>query len=327
MKPHLSIIVTSRNDEHDGLLLIRMQLFLNVFFYNIKKYMLGVELIIIEWNPDLKKKRLSQVLNLSQKPINCVVRIITVSAKMHKTYENSDKINLFQFIAKNVGIRRAKGEFVLATNIDILFSEELFYYLFKKRHKANTFLRTVRFDVPKSIEVGWNGDEILRYCQKHIIRAYWPWGTDNYLNKSERLSNLLWKSRLKKIFYDGVFTNACGDFTFMSNSDWKVLQGYPEFPTHGVKIDGLLCYAAIINGMSQIILDPLRCVYHIDHKSSWVSGRTLELQKRLTKRGIPFISTEQYNQLIKKMRDQKTEIILNNISWGLGEENLPEVST
>ena len=28
-------------------------------------------------------------------------------------------------IAKNVGIRRARGEFVLATNIDILFSSEL----------------------------------------------------------------------------------------------------------------------------------------------------------------------------------------------------------
>jgi len=32
-------------------------------------------------------------------------------------------------IAKNVGIRRTRGEFVLATNIDVLFDEGLIAYI------------------------------------------------------------------------------------------------------------------------------------------------------------------------------------------------------
>ena len=44
---------------------------------------------------------------------------------LHRRLKYADRLPLFQMIAKNVGIRRAKGQFVLATNIDILFSDEL----------------------------------------------------------------------------------------------------------------------------------------------------------------------------------------------------------
>jgi len=40
---------------------------------------------------------------------------------------------LYQMIAKNAGIRRARGEYVLATNIDILFSSELACFFAARR--------------------------------------------------------------------------------------------------------------------------------------------------------------------------------------------------
>ena len=55
----------------------------------------------------------------------CQVRIIEVPPELHRRFRHSENLPLFQMIAKNVGIRRARGRFVLATNIDILLSDEL----------------------------------------------------------------------------------------------------------------------------------------------------------------------------------------------------------
>ena len=41
----------------------------------------------------------------------------------------SERLPLFQMIGKNVGIRRSRAPFVLATNVDIIFSDALFSFL------------------------------------------------------------------------------------------------------------------------------------------------------------------------------------------------------
>src|SRR5205823_6881588 len=62
-------------------------------------------------------------------------------------FPNSERLPLFQMIAKNAGIRRALAPFVLATNIDILLSDELFAFLGGGGLKGNTMYRVDRHDV------------------------------------------------------------------------------------------------------------------------------------------------------------------------------------
>ena len=50
-------------------------------------------------------------------------------------------------IGKNVGIRRARGRYVLATNVDILFDDATVRYL-RDRLRPGTMLRADRYDVP-----------------------------------------------------------------------------------------------------------------------------------------------------------------------------------
>ena len=59
----------------------------------------------------------------------CQVRFIEVPPEVHRRFAHAEALPLYQMIAKNVGIRRARGQFVLATNIDILFSNELARFL------------------------------------------------------------------------------------------------------------------------------------------------------------------------------------------------------
>jgi hypothetical protein len=49
-----------------------------------------------------------------------VVRVVSVPTAAHHTIDNPKNISFLEHIAKNVGIRASRGEFVAVTNPDIL---------------------------------------------------------------------------------------------------------------------------------------------------------------------------------------------------------------
>jgi hypothetical protein len=170
LRPYLSIVVASRNDNHGGDLLKRMQIFVTTLLKQCRKYKLSAELIIVEWNPPGNAPPLELALDFSEKSIFCPVRIITVPNEYHKQLAHSDNLTLFQMIAKNVGIRRARGEFVLATNVDVILSSRLMRFLSRRALKEKTLYRIDRTDVKNDIPVTAGLRSIERYCRKNIIR-------------------------------------------------------------------------------------------------------------------------------------------------------------
>jgi len=79
---------------------------------------------------------------------------------------------LCEMIAKNVGIRRARGEFILATNIDIVFSDELVQFLALQWLERGRLYRIGRHDVMSGVPVDGTLDEQLAYCASHLIRVH-----------------------------------------------------------------------------------------------------------------------------------------------------------
>jgi hypothetical protein len=73
-------------------------------------------------------------------------------------------------IAKNAGIRRASGKFVLATNIDILFSEALIQFIAKKKLDPGCMYRVDRYDVSSDLSQDWPIERQLAYCRDHVLR-------------------------------------------------------------------------------------------------------------------------------------------------------------
>src|SRR5208282_5084177 len=100
-----------------------MQIFVTALLEQCRRHQIPSELIIVEWNPPPDRPPLAHALNWPRDPGPCAVRIIEVPAAIHRRYRNADGLALYQMIAKNAGIRRARGKFILATNIDILFSD------------------------------------------------------------------------------------------------------------------------------------------------------------------------------------------------------------
>jgi hypothetical protein len=168
VEPYLSIVVCTRNDNHGGDLNQRTQIFLNGLAAQIERWCIPSELIIVEWNPPTDRQPVATEFIWPNTPW-LEIKTIEVSPDLHRRYRHAEKIPLYQMIGKNVGIRRARGQFILATNIDLLFSNSLMRFISERRLEKNTFYRCDRVDVDRDVPFG-SLDEQLEFCRTHVIR-------------------------------------------------------------------------------------------------------------------------------------------------------------
>jgi hypothetical protein len=168
--PYLSVVATARNDDHGGNLLHRMQIFVDSWINQAKRHNLSSELILVEWNPPRERKSLADALHWPDDTGPCQVRIIEVPPELHARYHYGAVLPLYQMIAKNAGIRRARGQFIVATNIDVIFSDELVRYLASGSLEKGRMYRIDRTDVMSDVPENGSLDDQLEYCRTHLVR-------------------------------------------------------------------------------------------------------------------------------------------------------------
>ncbi len=330
---HLSVVATSRNDNHGGSLTYRMQHFVDGFVQQCRRHQLKAELILVEWNPPADTAPLTEELHYPSDKGPCAIRIIRVPQDVHMSFEHGRHLPLFQMIAKNVGIRRALGDFVLATNIDILFSDELMSFM-RNKLQPGVLYRADRLDVPHELPRTQSFDELLQFCRNKYFRINGKQGTIHLQESSEikkAFKNIL-KSIVSRIYNKRsknelpfLHTNGCGDFTLLSYEDWAALRGYPEWPIFSFHIDSVLLYQAHHQGIKERDLPKKMAAYHIEH--SLGSGYSAEganlLFKRLEEKGIPYLNYSDLLEIVTKMRNDK-QYTFNKENWGLNEFSFQE---
>lgn len=324
----VSFVVTSRNDGSTGEELRRLQIFVSSLIEQCERFRLEAELVLVEWNPPADTLPLAKAITWPKPSAACPVRIIRVPKELHDRFKNSDAIPLFQMIAKNVGIRRARGQFVLATNVDILFSNELMQFLASGKMSADRMYRIDRYDARAEIPDRLTADERLAWCRDNMLRVY------RYLETVDVKNGVIPPPKpglpiLKRIknWLRGhqypLHTNACGDFTMLSAEYWEKVAGHPEFPLRAMKLDGLLCYAAHYAGARENVLkDPMR-IYHLEHPAR-SDGAIIALSRRETDSRdlqLPFV---QYRTWVEQMQKSRQPVVFNDSSWGLAGEELVE---
>jgi hypothetical protein len=352
--PYLSVVVTSRNDDHGGSLLRRMQIFVDGLLGQCARHRLDAELIVVEWNPPPDRPPLAEALRWPRDLAADRVRIIEVPAARHRRYRHSDVLPLFQMIAKNAGIRRARGRFVLATNVDILFSDELVRFLAEQRLEPSKMYRIDRHDVMADVPFPAGLDVQLAWCRSHLLRvnaretfALHPDGRRVSLPPVRRAAQaaLLAAGRmapgalrgLKKLVgwpnpygrLRRLHTNGAGDFTLLSRETWNELRGYPELEMFSFHLDSVLCYAAHYAGATETVLaDPMR-IYHIEHAagSGWTPEGEGKLFARLAAAKVPRLSDRMVLEWALQMQTLQAPVVFNRDDWGLAGEELPEAVT
>jgi len=353
----LSVVVTSRNDDHGGDMLRRFRLFAENLIGQAERHGLTGELVVVEWNPP-KGPRLPEALKLRVASDSFPVRFIEVPLELHAALPNADVIPLFQMIAKNVGIRRARGRFVLATNPDLIFSEELVRFLATEDLDPRGMYRIDRTDVESTVPDA-DIDAQLDWCRHHVLRIHGRWGTFRaggtaavgrrllgapgdvmrWLVRSGSILNVLREGaagalrqvlRLTNAAYNMVdtrpkiHTNGCGDFTLLSREAWVELRAYPELPLWSMHLDSLLCYMAAADGYREHLVHPPAGLYHMEHGRSWV---VMDPEARLrTFARTPWLDTSLLDEVWIAMAREGRAMVYNDEDWGLGCHPLQETT-
>ena len=351
--PYLSVVAASRNDNHGGDPLVRTQIFINNFARQCEKYRLPAEIIIVDWNPVPNRLGLAAVLSLPSDALYCKARVIAVPAELHYRLKYSDKLPFFQMIAKNVGIRRARGNFILASNIDIIFSDELIQFIARQTLDPKKLYRVDRYDIQSGLTNDLTVDESLAYAWAHPIRAnrrYQPdklvdhlYGDEifkracvpdpKYRGKNDGVEVVdeadVWQVRPERSApMSHLHTNACGDFTLLSREGWETIRGYPEFEAFSFNIDSMGLVAAHYGGYEEVSLLPPCVCFHIEHGvgSGWTPEGETKLFNRLRDAGILNPEWPVLTPLVDEMRAQGKPLEFNHAGWGMADFELPEQS-
>ena len=154
----VSIVASGRNDNYGGSSFVdRVQPFVSTSIAFACAAFAGgtgpqLELVLVDYNTVQGVPALGDAILW---PFGCnevAVRIVSVPPAVHQAIHNPNNISFLEHIAKNVGIRAARGEFLLVTNPDILMSEEVFVWLAERQLQHDTFYRIDRHDLGASFQ-------------------------------------------------------------------------------------------------------------------------------------------------------------------------------
>ncbi len=248
-------------------------------------------------------------------------------------------------IGKNAGIRRAKALYVLATNIDILLTDELFAFL-QEGLKPNAMYRVDRHDVVAkldSVPVPSPAEcRALPVLREHRLDGlHYPNGAPPIAQSSPRAVSRaaglavkpavtevtrLAMAAVDRVVLPKLHTSACGDFTLTSRDVWFEMHGYPEWPAYSWHMDGVALFQAYAGGVEMINLQPPMAAIHLEHgEGSGLTPESTRLFDRLDEAGVPYLSTRDYRKLARKLvRGARGFHPINGSDWGLASMELAE---
>ena len=282
-------------------------------------------MILVEWCP------LPDAPPLAEAVAGLPARVITVPREVaQQAFEQADEIALWIYAAKNVGIRRARAPFVLATNPDVLYTPALFRAIAKATLDAHSFYRTSRYDVA-GVSTEERPRDQLEHARRSIVRVnlvgnslrFDPPTGGRAVAKGVRRYNALQRAiapatpeaRAERP-NEWLHTNASGDFFLMHRDRWAELHGYPEFASAG-HLDSYICVMAAAAGLRQVILGGRKRLYHLEHERAIEWGRP----GAAAHYHVPY---ETFLDAAQGMLRAGAPTLFNDESWGLGGVELPE---
>ncbi len=339
--PFLSIVFCGRNDNYGGDFTARLRRAVLHYARQINRVKLPAELIFVNYNPLPENTSITQLFDWPTSPY-LQIKIITVDHKTHASFIDESirkTYPVFEFLAKNIGVRRAKGKFVLSTNADILPSEKLFDFFSSKLLKKNIIYRCNRLDFKAETVADFiNENEIknrvfIAYLQGGTFVKYLPLSTDKWLDichsynrfrkrvygtasqwKVSKYIPVINQVSKSELFLFDYPCNASGDFTLMDKESWMRARAYPEDTWSAAHPDSLFLMQVALGGHEVRLLDAP--IYHQDHE------RRFDFRVK-----NPDIA-KMYVRLLADVAKMKTHdglYLFNDENWGLRNEELEEI--
>jgi hypothetical protein len=306
----LSIVLTGRNDNYCGDFLRRMQCCIDSIIHGSERSALPTELLIVEWNPPTENPPLSDALILPANEENtfCSVRIISVPHEIHSLFNT--KIPLIEYTAKNVGMRRARGNYILVTNPDNFFTSSFFTDLRDQTLSPTAFYRADRLDISaQELTFYVTGDKDAQISSSTVLHHSSCAALKDVLDKHEKSEENKKSLHLSFTSLADLYTDSSGDFLLAHRAAWRNVGGYKETTDFFTHIDSICCLQFVALGLEQRWLP--KPIYHFDH------ARNIERLKADKAWG-------EYTRLRDRLSAGEDILPVNAPDWGLGSESLPE---
>lgn len=329
IQTELSVVMVGRNDNYGGDFKSRLETCISWTFSQLTTHKIHSEIIFVNYNP-LSESSIYNFIVWPKSNDFVNIRIVTVSTEIHESILKTDNIKpvpVLEYFAKNAGIRRAKGDFILCMNPDILIDERIFNRL--KTLKRDHYYRANRCDYDSEIQTFTSNplrsqlsrsvDSVWFKGRKRIVkpfsesRYFINWGLQSLENcwkrNSIKLSFFLNYLRINYYSHNAEFfyhCNASGDFMLMCKNHWFELRGYKENSRMALHIDALLVVQAATYGLKEFIFNPP--IYHKSHQRRFDASIENKEQRE------HYLDIQSESQ---KMIKNRETIIYNADDWGL----------
>ncbi len=233
--PYVSFVTWGRNDGYTDDYLSRMEKALGCLIHQLEAAELDSEIVISEWNPPPERPFLIDSLDLPCTSSHVSIRGVVSDPSQHSRFRGAAEHGMHNGEAWNVGIRRARGQYVMPKASDTFLSREIIERIARRDLAPDTLYRVDRYDAVVPPEL-WqlDGPAFLAALEKL------PAEPNAYIEQSPH-----WQLR-------DLHTNASGDFLLMPSSWWHKLRGHPADDTiFSLDGDSLVMHAAAALGVQQ----------------------------------------------------------------------------
>jgi hypothetical protein len=242
-QPLLSIVLTGRNDDYGADFKAR---FFRTLHFNAQELTtrgIAHELVFVEWAPPPQRPRLIDlVFDAVPELDRSTCTWYVVDARYHQALSLNPRLEYHEFIAKNVGVRRARGRFVLTTNCDVFLGRAVLDVLARGELEPRRVYRAPRYDLKET--VGEHGVD--------------------WADLEDPLSLAAPPRKLKPPFMPG----GTGDFILLDRETFHEIRGFNEiYRAARFGIDRNFIVKAISSGLS--VVDIGGPVYHVNHTGSY----------------------------------------------------------
>ena len=339
-KPYISVVVSGRNDNYGGDFTLRIQNQVSWLGALAEQFKLPVEYVLVNYNPIADQPSLRETLTWPDSDYFSVLQV-TVPDDVHRKYVNPEvrkSVPLYEFIAKNAGIRRCTAPFILTTNADILFDPALIEFLAKQTLDPSLLYRTDRLDHRHKQPFAGDVSAYLKDIRESVFKFFFKGGT--YTTERFRPSPQLFRAAQHTVilplktmlrgFSDLVSSvgfpmnyvareslvpcNASGDFLLAHRDQYHRLNAFPEDTYISTHTDSLMVYRFVHGGLS--IRELKAPVYHADHE------RRFKFDTPLGDKDMEGMYVRLQTE-ISSIRESGESTLEVNPDWGLREFDLP----
>ena len=285
----ISSVIVSRNDNYGDYLNERATYALNSAIHTYD------EVIYVDWNSPTHSLLYDIKDNLQLKG-NLKHFVITPEIASILTNNDPQAQKCCEVLGRNIGIKRAEGDWIVSTNIDVIHPKREDVENIIKINGNNNMITLSRREVTWDIIKEFHGGE-LKYQDWELLR--------NHISTNSEKREVY-----EKIVSgdDYSLINCCGDFQFAPKHIWNDIKGFEEELIYALFSDTNVQKKASMHGYGlKAIFEPP--MFHINHGSKgWGGGGIAD--------GINKKSNDQYRAVVHQQLTENTD------SWGFGETEI-----